>query len=223
MTERPRTNREWHAPLRSRLSATQVASSLVVVRPNVQEGSNCIKTTRYHSLGFDMTPGSKRRKNTVNPSLDGNELPFRASVGYQIRFTHRLLQRCLRQKIEPYGVTLGMWYFLRALWHRDGQTQRDLSTSVGTMEPTTLTAINSMERSGIVMRVRNSKDRRKINVFLTPRGRRLRKKLLPLARDVVDSAVMGFSQQERKTLLKALIAIQSNLQDQIDGDVYRPD
>ena len=39
------------------------------------------------------------------------ELPFAESIGYQIRATHRLLQRFLQVKIEPHGITLGMWYF----------------------------------------------------------------------------------------------------------------
>lgn len=142
-------------------------------------------------------------------------LPFNESVGYQIRLTHRLMQRYLQQKIEPYGVTLGMWYFLRALWHQDGLTQRELSVIVGTMEPTTLTAIKSMERSGIVRRVRNEEDRRKINIFLTPRGKALRESLLPLARTVVDNSVLGFSDEERQQFLQYLNAVQRNLLERI--------
>jgi MarR family transcriptional regulator, organic hydroperoxide resistance regulator len=53
------------------------------------------------------------------------DLPFAESIGYQIRATHRSLQRLLQLKIEPHGVTLGMWYFRRALWHEDGLNQRD--------------------------------------------------------------------------------------------------
>ena len=138
-------------------------------------------------------------------------LPFDESVGYQIRLTHRLMQRYLQQTIEPYGVTLGMWYFLRALWHQDGLTQRELSVIVGTMEPTTLTAIKSMERSGIVKRVRNEEDRRKINIFLTPRGLALKEDLLPLAKKVVDNSVHGFSDEERGEFLGYLNAVQRNL------------
>ncbi|MBE7608248.1 MarR family winged helix-turn-helix transcriptional regulator, partial [Salmonella enterica] len=90
------------------------------------------------------------------------------SVGYQIRSTHRALQRFLQLKIEPYDVTLGMWYFLRALWAEDGLTQRELSRRIGTMEPTTLLAIQKMERRGLVQRVQNKTDRRKWHVRLTP-------------------------------------------------------
>ncbi|PHP65968.1 transcriptional regulator [Zhengella mangrovi] len=138
-------------------------------------------------------------------------LPFDDSVGYQVRQTQRLLQRYLQLKIEPYGVTPGMWYFLRALWHQDGLTQRELSLVVGTMEPTTLTAIKSMERRGLVRRVKNADDRRKINIYLTRRGHALRRELMPLARQVVEDSVAGFTGEERRAFLGHLKAVQDNL------------
>ena len=142
---------------------------------------------------------------------DAADLPFAESVGYQIRSTHRSLQRFLLLKIEPHGVTLGMWYFLRALWHEDGLTQRELSRRVGTMEPTTLSAILNMEKKGLVRRARNKKDRRKWHVHLTPRGRALKAKLIPLAREVVDTAVKGLSRREVRQLLDGLAEVQKNL------------
>ena len=65
-------------------------------------------------------------------------LPLDGSVGYQVRLTHRLIQRELQSRIAPYGVQLGMWYLLRVLWEEDGLTQRQLSQRIGIMEPTTL-------------------------------------------------------------------------------------
>lgn len=159
-----------------------------------------------------------------NPKLGSQEshddelLPFENSIGYQIRTTNRLMTRYLQQKITPHGVTIGMWYFLRVLWRQDGLTQRELSHIVGTMEPTTLTAIKSMERIGLVRRVKNGTDRRKINIFLTEQGHALRNELIPLAKDVVDDAVEGFSDRERAVLLEFLGAIQKNLLQRIDGD-----
>ena len=74
---------------------------------------------------------SKKPRNPKGPRPDATppraDLPFAESVGYQVRTTHRALQRFLQFKIEPHGITLGMWYFLRALWHEDGLTQRELS------------------------------------------------------------------------------------------------
>ncbi len=139
------------------------------------------------------------------------DLPFENSVGYQIRITHRLVQRYLQSKIEPHGVTLGMWYFLRALWHENGLTQRELSRRLGTMEPTTLTAIAAMEKAGLVTRVRNATDRRKLNIFLTEKGQGLKAELLPLAVEVVHTATDGFSPAEVRQFIKFLGAIQANV------------
>ncbi len=143
---------------------------------------------------------------------DDNDLPLERSVGYQIRMTHRALQRYLHIKIKPHGVTLGIWYFLRALWHEDGLTQRELSRRIGTREPTTMTAILAMEATGLVRRVRNDADRRKQNVFLTAKGRRLKSKLIPLAKEVVNTATTGLSEREVALFLGFLSAVQRNLE-----------
>ena len=141
-----------------------------------------------------------------------DDLPLERSVGYQVRMTHRALQRYLQIKIKSHDVTLGTWYFLRALWHEDGLTQRELSRRIGTREPTTMTAILAMEASGLVKRVRNDADRRKQNVFLTAKGQRLKSKLLPLAREVVNTATAGFSEREVALFLRFLSAVQRNLE-----------
>jgi MarR family transcriptional regulator, organic hydroperoxide resistance regulator len=143
---------------------------------------------------------------------DNDGLPLERSVGYQVRMTHRALQRYLQIKIKPHGVTLGTWYFLRALWHEDGLTQRELSRRIGTREPTTMTAILAMEANGLVRRVRNDVDRRKQNVFLTPKGRRLKSKLLPLATEVVNTATAGIGERELMLFLGMLSAVQRNLE-----------
>ena len=101
--------------------------------------------------------GSGKAKPRGKTTANDADFPFADSVGYQIRCTHRALQRFLQSKIEPHGVTLGMWYFLRALWNEDGLNQRELSHRVGTMEPTTLSAILNMEKKGLVRRVQNKR------------------------------------------------------------------
>lgn len=142
---------------------------------------------------------------------DASLLPLDRSIGYQVRMTHRLIQRALQARIEGHGVTLGMWYFLRILWDQDGLTQSELSRRVGTMEPTTLSAVASMEKAGLVCRTRHSGDRRKIHVNLTEKGRALQETLLPMAADVIGSAARGLTDREVDLFLKLLHAMQDNL------------
>lgn len=138
-------------------------------------------------------------------------LTFEESVGYQIRLTHRLIQKLLQSRLEVYGVNLGMWYFLRALWRQDGLTQKQLSDQVGTMEPTTMSAIAAMEKAGFVYRERNSDDKRKINIFLTENGSELQEKLLPIAKDVVEISKRNLSNREVTILLDILKQVQENI------------
>jgi DNA-binding MarR family transcriptional regulator len=149
-------------------------------------------------------PEERRREEPVH-------FPLETSVGYQIRMVYRAMQRLLQTRIGPHGVTLGMWYYLRALWSEDGLTQSELSRRIGTMEPTTLSAIQSMERSGLVKRVRSGDDRRKMHIHLTKKGKDLEALLMPLAVEVVDTSVAGLSPAEVKLLLTFLRTIRDNI------------
>ena len=102
------------------------------------------------------------------------DLPQHESDGYLVRDAHRAFQRLLEKRIAPHGVTRGQWYFLRVLWTEDGLSQRELSARVGMMEPTTVIALRSMEKAGLIRRVRSKDDRRKTHVWLTAKAKRMR-------------------------------------------------
>ncbi len=145
------------------------------------------------------------------------EEPYRyapdGSTGYLVRQSHNALQRLLEQSIAPHGVLRGQWYFLRVLWEEEGLTQRELSVRVGTKEPTTIVALRSMEAAGLVKRRRSETDRRKIHVDLTPKARRLRDKLLPLARSVSEAATKGMTAEEIDILHRLLRRMAANLEE----------
>jgi MarR family transcriptional regulator, organic hydroperoxide resistance regulator len=143
-------------------------------------------------------------------------LPFEQSIGYQIRATHRALQRYLQLMVEPHGIISGSWYYLRALWHEDGLTQRELADEVGIREPTAFKAIKHMEAQGLVKRLRSKSDRRKIHVWLTPRGKALKEQLIPLARHVVATAASNLTIGEVEKFLKTLGSIQVSLNEAIE-------
>ena len=132
-----------------------------------------------------------QRSSNSRPHRRAVAFPPRLSSGYLVRDAHRAFQRLLERRIAAYGVTRGQWYFLRVLWTADGLSQRELSTRVGMMEPTTAIALRSMERSQLIRRLRADDDRRKVRVFLTPKAKRLRNELLTLARGITPTAEEG--------------------------------
>ena len=101
------------------------------------------------------------------------------TVGFLIWDANRAMNREFSNRIAQHGVSLGLWPFLRALWERDGLSQRELSEKVRMKGPTTVAALNKLEERGLVRREKNKKDARKINVYLTPAGRKVYRKVIP--------------------------------------------
>jgi DNA-binding MarR family transcriptional regulator len=119
--------------------------------------------------------------------------------------------RELQGRLVEHGVSFGHWMFLRVLWERDGLTQRELSDEAGVAEPSTNAAIKAMEQLGYVTRARLPENRKNIYVRLTPKGRALRVKLVPLAKAVNRDAVRGVPARDVETARRVLLAVRRNL------------
>lgn len=139
------------------------------------------------------------------------------SIGYLSRIAFRSFSRALEKRTLPHGVTAGQWRFLRVLWREDGLTQRELSRRVGMREPTTVTALKSLEKSGFVRRKQSEDDRRKIHVFLTPTAKKLQAELAPCVAEVNEIALRGLSPEEVTTLRRLLQHVGRNLAPEVDA------
>jgi DNA-binding MarR family transcriptional regulator len=133
------------------------------------------------------------------------------SLGFQVRRCHRAFDRLLNAYLSREGLTSGFWYFLRALWQENGATQKRLSQLNNVTEPTTVTTLNAMTRIDLVRRERNSGDKRKLNVFLTPKGERLRADLMPYAFRINAIAGQGIDAADLATCLGVLKQMSANL------------
>lgn len=147
---------------------------------------------------------------------DERLVPFDArlpneDLAAKIRDVHRQFGRVLQQRIGELGLTLGTWYFLRALWEEDGLSQRELSHRIGTMEPTTVSALNAMERLDLVRRERDPHDKRRRRVFLTDHGRGLKDRALGLLDELDREALAGFSKSEAAQIHTLLDGVLQNL------------
>jgi DNA-binding MarR family transcriptional regulator len=132
-------------------------------------------------------------------------------LAHLVKDATRALVRALQMRLAGHKVSFGHWTFLRILWEGDGLTQRELSDEAGVMEPTTFAAVKAMERLGYVVRRQRGDDRKKVYVFLTPKGRALKRALVPLAEDVNRIAARGVRKADVATTRAVLLAIIENL------------
>ena len=99
----------------------------------------------------------------------------------------------------------------RILWIRDGLTQKELSDQAGVMEPTTLAAVRAMQEMGLVERRQLEGNRKNMHVFLTPAGRTLEKKLVPLAEEVNRLSIGEMNERSVAATRRALLNMLENL------------
>jgi DNA-binding MarR family transcriptional regulator len=132
-------------------------------------------------------------------------------LAHLVKDATRALVRALALRLSEHDIPFGHWSFLRILWESDGLTQRELSARAGVMEPTTYRALKAMEERGFVNKLRTPPNKKNIYIHLTPKGRALKKKLIPLAEEVNHIAVGKVKSADIGATRKALLAIIENL------------
>jgi DNA-binding MarR family transcriptional regulator len=137
--------------------------------------------------------------------------PLEDSLDFLIRDTRRLLLKRIEACLAQYEIPLGAWFPLRILYEEDGITQRELSRRLGYLDAAAGAIVEVMEKLGLVRRKRNALDRRKINVFLTPSGRRIGRFTVHHMHEINEEIIAGFSKRDAETLRRLLHCAHENL------------
>jgi MarR family transcriptional regulator for hemolysin len=133
------------------------------------------------------------------------------SIPWAIRDVNRLFAATLEPLVSRDGVTVCHWYYLRILSEHDGLNQRELSQKVGVHPNTAVPALDNMEMHGLVRRVRDANDRRRMCVHLTPKGRKLRDEMIPNVRAMVLRSIAQVTPTELDAFFRVLHRIEQNL------------
>jgi len=132
-------------------------------------------------------------------------------LAHLVKDAARAMVRGLQMRLAQHEVSFGHWAYLRVLWVTDGLTQKELSDETGTTTPTTFSAVQAMEKLGYVERRYAPGNRKNTHVYLTPRGKSLKKKLVPLAEEVNEISVDGLKTSEINVARKVLLTIIENM------------
>ncbi|RZJ09188.1 MAG: MarR family transcriptional regulator, partial [Haliea sp.] len=132
-------------------------------------------------------------------------------LAHLIRDAARAFHKALQIRLAEHGVPFGHWAFLRILWEHDGLTQKELSERAGVMEPTTFSAMKTMESLGWIERRQLPTNKKNIYVYLSDKGRALKEALVPLAEATNRVSIEGIDSAELQTTRQVLLAMIENL------------
>jgi MarR family transcriptional regulator, organic hydroperoxide resistance regulator len=136
-----------------------------------------------------------------------------SGVGKLLRRAHRSYSRKLQDRLADHGVSLAQYLHLRELWELNGITQVELSQKVGIEKASSTAVLDALEKQSLIVRVRNAQDRRKVNVYLTPAGQKIRDVLSPTAKGIAAQAVSDLSERELDILFSVLNRMIANLEE----------
>src|ERR1700716_4355106 len=133
------------------------------------------------------------------------------SVGYLIKRAHSLMLAVIEPLLEERGFT----YFQYAIlsWLRDGiaVNPKDICMQFRHDSGALTRVIDQLAELGLLERVRRDRDRRKVELQLTPAGRETIESLIPLVVEKLNLALDDFSGDEVHELQRLLVKLNNRL------------
>ena len=141
----------------------------------------------------------------------------RDSVGYLIRRLYTLLLARFEGALAQADFTLTQWIVLIQVQEGVARTASDIAHDLGHDTGALTRVIDQLEARGYLQRRRSARDRRQVELRLTPAGHAIVKKLLPLVVDQTNEALAPLSPEEFRQLQRQLVRLLDHAQS-IQGD-----
>lgn len=116
----------------------------------------------------------------------------------------RNLKTAVERRLLEHGVYAGQHTILGCLWEQDGLTPGQLARRLGLETPTVTRTVQRMSAAGLVMRCGDDTDRRLVRVYLTPKGRSLRRIIPRILNQVRSEVFSDLTIRDQATLAQLL-------------------
>ncbi len=143
------------------------------------------------------------------------ELVSFKNVNELISVIHRYMRRFLETNMKKFDITPPQFEVLMTLWNEDGIVLSELGRRLSRDGPTITGIIDRMEKKKLVVRKRSLRDRRVIQVYLTPMAWEIKENLMKTQTEAGREVAGDFNSQDVATLEKLLKKVLSNIEEKI--------
>lgn len=102
----------------------------------------------------------------------------------------RAIIRAYKPLLDRLDITYTQYITLMVLWEEDGISLNKLGQRLMLDSGTLTPLLKKMEKKQLLSRVRNSKDERQVNIFLTDKGKNLKDEALKIPEEMVCNLSM---------------------------------
>src|ERR1700734_887000 len=141
------------------------------------------------------------------------------SIGFLAKRAPALMLDVMEPLLEERGFSFVQYVILS--WLRDGiaVNPKDICVQYRHDSGALPRIIDQLAERGLLERVRRDKDRRKVELQLTPAGRDAIESLIPLIVGKLNEVLSDLSQAEVQELLRLLVKLNTTLQAHVDSSV----
>jgi len=141
----------------------------------------------------------------------------RTTIGYLVKRSHALLHDRLEPALAARGFTFIQYIVLAYL--RDGIAinPSDFCAEFRHDSGALTRVLDQLAERGLLDRARGTRDRRKVDLQLTPPGRKAVESLIPVVVDILNGAFEDFSGAEVNELVRLLGKFNTTLESQLEG------
>ena len=141
------------------------------------------------------------------------------SVGYLVKRAHSLMLDIMEPVIEQRGFSFVQYVVMSSL--RDGiaMNPKVICMQFRHDSGALTRIIDQLAERGLLERVRRDRDRRKVELQLTPAGREAIESLIPLVVAKLNEVLTDFSKAEVQELLRLLVKLNTTLQEHVDPSI----
>jgi DNA-binding MarR family transcriptional regulator len=124
------------------------------------------------------------------------------------------MERAVNAHFARYGLSRGRFFILLILYTgpAEGRSPAELAVRTDVARATITGLLDGLERAGLVRRVRNRRDRRRMRVRLTDGGRAFLEDILPDHFRRITSLMSGLTLSEQDELRRLLAKVRRNLE-----------
>jgi DNA-binding MarR family transcriptional regulator len=134
------------------------------------------------------------------------------SVGYLVKRCGVLMTQAAERRFESLDISFTEWLVLVHLAQQAHISATQLSAHLGHDMGALTRVVDKLERSGFARRERSRRDRRAVEIAITPAGRRQARSAKRAVLELVNRLVEPFTERETDTLIALLQRLLTHLQ-----------
>ncbi|TCT14556.1 MarR family transcriptional regulator [Natranaerovirga pectinivora] len=133
------------------------------------------------------------------------------SVGRYAAAIYRSTQSIINKKLENYGIRSGQHDFLYVIIKKQGISQTEMCDLLNVGKSTVTKAVNSLVKSGYVIKEKSLEDKRCYQIYLTEKGEEIAPRIKDIFDELSEIYKKNLSEEEYYQILNGLKIILGNI------------